>query len=188
MPKQENNIVTRNAQGMLGGQLVFKVREGKMILAAPPTVNRNRKPTVPQAAVHMDFKRAVRYAKSAMLDPALKADYAAKVGTWQTPYNVAFRDAFRAPEVHSVISQGYHGQVGDILVISASDDFKVAAVKVSVFNADGSLIETGDAFEETKSLNWVYTVTQANATLAGSLIRVSAIDLPGNESTVEIAF
>ena len=48
MALQKNNIVMRSTRGMVGKQIVFKVRAGKPYVAAPPEVNENRVATPAQ--------------------------------------------------------------------------------------------------------------------------------------------
>lgn len=76
MARQKNNIVMRSTRGMFGKQVVFKRRAGKGYLAAPPEVNENHKPTDKQAERQAQFKRSIRFAKSAMLIAKAKEAYA----------------------------------------------------------------------------------------------------------------
>src|SRR5690606_2507697 len=141
MPKQTNNIVMHGTRGMFGNQVVFKIRGTESYVSAPPQTDPNRVPTDPQQVIRDRFKGSADYAKSAMEDADMKAAYQAKVKGNQSAYNVAFRDAFTPPEVQGAITQGYVGQVGNLIVIQASDDFKVHSVLVSIHNASGELIE-----------------------------------------------
>ena len=55
--------------------------------------------------------------------------------------------------------------------------------------AAGALVEEGDAILNPVNRNqWIYTATQNNATLAGSVITAYALDLPGNKGSLEITF
>jgi hypothetical protein len=187
MARQKNNIVMRSTRGMVGKQIVFKKRAGKPYVAAPPDVNENRKPTPGQQAARERFKSAIAYAAAAIKDPAVKQAYADRTKRGQAPHNVAFQDAFLPPVVQGIITQGYHGQVGDVIVVHAQDDFKVNAVRISIRNAADELVEEGAAAEDADGLSWSYTVTQANANVAGSKITATAIDIPENEGSLEVA-
>jgi hypothetical protein len=186
MARQKNNIVMRSTRGMVGKQIVFKKRAGKPYVAAPPDINENRKATPGQQAVRERFKTAIAYAAAAIKDPAVKQAYADRAKRGQSPHNVAFQDAFLPPVVQGIITQGYHGQVGDVIVVHAMDDFKVNAVRIAIHNADGELIEEGAAVEDAGGLSWSYAVTQANANVAGSKITATAIDIPENEGSLEV--
>jgi hypothetical protein len=176
----------RSTRGMVGKQIVFKKRAGKPYVAAPPDINENRKATPGQQAVRERFKTAIAYAAAAIKDPAVKQAYADRAKRGQSPHNVAFQDAFLPPVVQGIITQGYHGQVGDVIVVHAMDDFKVNAVRIAIHNADGELIEEGAAVEDAGGLSWSYAVTQANANVAGSKITATAIDIPENEGSLEV--
>jgi hypothetical protein len=83
-----------------------------------------------------------------------------------------------APDIEQVDLSGYTGKVGDRILVQASDDFAVKSVHVHIANADGSLVEKGEA--EHAGILWAYTATQNNESLEGDKIIISASDLPGN--------
>jgi hypothetical protein len=63
----------------------------------------------------------------------------------------------------------------------------VAAVKVSIHNAGGVLIEEGNAIlDPIFTEQWIYTATQENATLAGTVITAVATDLPKNKGKFSV--
>jgi hypothetical protein len=186
MARQKNNIIMKSTRGMFGKQVVFKKRAGRVYVAAPPDTDENRKPTDPQQLIRDKFKDATEYAKVAMQDPDMKAEYKKVANKRQTAYNMAFRDAYNPPVVTAVFTNGYRGIVGDSIVVQAKDDFKVTEVRVSIFNAAGDLIEQGEAVEMATKKSWNYTVTQANAALPGTKIRASAFDVPENEGFLEV--
>lgn len=185
MPKQKYNMVMRGARGMLGKQVVFKRRNGVNYLSAPPEVNENRKPTPGQVANRERFEKSVNYSMAAIANPEKLAMYKAAAKRNQLPQNVAFRDAFNAPVVTAINAAGYKGVAGDALFIQAKDDFKVAAVKVSIHNSANELIEEGAAAADAEG-GWTYMVTQANAGFAGSIVKAVATDIPGNEGSLEV--
>jgi hypothetical protein len=75
---------------------------------------------------------------------------------------------------------GYVGKKGDAIRVQATDDFKVAAVRVRIENGDGSLVEEGAAVQQANALDWVYTATATNADLNGDKITIRASDKPGH--------
>ena len=185
MAKQKNNIIMRSTRGMVGGQIVFKRRAGKGYVSAAPEVNENRKPTEKQLAVQEKFKTSTAYAQLAIKDAGLKKAYKAAALRGQTAYNVAFQDASYAPKVIALFTDGYTGVIGNTLVVRATDNFKVAIVKVSIRNANGELIEEGPAELSTGDL-WIYTVTQSNFNINGTKIKATAFDMPENEGSLEV--
>jgi hypothetical protein len=186
MAKQKNNIIMRSTRGMVGGQIVFKRRAGKGYVAAAPEVNENRKPTERQLAVQSRFKRCIQYARAAITGVELKDAYEAAAERGQSAFNVAFKDAFASPEVINILTDGYVGGIGNVIVVHATDDFKVNAVIVSIFDSANALIEEGPATPNTDGLSWSYVTTKVNAQVAGTKIKVTAIDIPENEGTLEV--
>lgn len=79
-------------------------------------------------------------------------------------------------------------QVGSIIRIKVTDDFKVAKVQVKITNPDGSLVEVGDAVtEKDNELYWLYTAIKLNESPVGDKITVTALDTPGNNTIEEKA-
>jgi hypothetical protein len=75
--------------------------------------------------------------------------------------------------------------VGNTIAITVTDDFKVVAVRVKIYNADGSLVEEGEAVQQAMSTRWLYTATADNQGIGGDKMIVQAIDNPGNMSAKE---
>ena len=140
MARQKNNIIMRSTHGMFGKQIVFKRRAGRSYVAAPPEVNENRKATLKQLAVQQRFKTSIAYAKAALTSIELKEAYDKVALRGQSAFNVAFKDAFNAPEIVGIVAEGYQGVAGNVIVVHAKDDFKVNAVKVSIRNSADELI------------------------------------------------
>ncbi|SEW04559.1 hypothetical protein SAMN05428988_1543 [Chitinophaga sp. YR573] len=184
MAKTKNNIFMTGLSGTVGKQMTLTQKKGDTI------VGKKRGPssipaTDPQLDIQDRFKIASKYAKAAILDPVTKAAYTAAAKNNQSAYNVALADAFKAPEIQSINTTAYHGQVGDIITIRAVDDFKVVTVQVSITTAAGVLVEQGNAVLTGNGMDWKYTVTSLNEATAGSKIRVTAKDLPANETVEE---
>jgi hypothetical protein len=186
MARQSNNHVMKGARGMFGKQVVFKVRKGKQILAAPPNVDEDRVPTPNQLAAQDRFKFSSDYANEAIKDADLKDAYQKVASKRQSAQNMAFKDAYNPPKVIEIITQGYTGAVGNIIVVHAIDDFKVNSLYVSILDGSGALIEKGQAVSNKHGVVWVYTVTTANANIEGCKIVATAFDLPMNDNTMEV--
>src|SRR5687767_14612520 len=103
MAKMGNNIVMDQVLGMIGKQVVFKRRSGKKYISAAPRVNKNREVGDPEQSNRVRFSRSTRYAKHVIKDPEMKSRYAALAVGGQSAYNVAFKDAFHAPEIRGII-------------------------------------------------------------------------------------
>jgi hypothetical protein len=180
----KDNYVTSGASGNVGNQWSFRQRAGKTVLAKQRGPN-SKPPSPEMLAVQTRFKVAFAYAQSAMKKPDIKAAYAAAAPRGVSAFNFALGDAAQSPVVKQIDITKYHGAVGDTLEIDATDNFKVTSVVVTIDSAAGALIETGNAvLQENK--NWLYTVTVANAAIAGSKITAVASDLPLNTGTLSV--
>jgi hypothetical protein len=184
MAEAKDNLVTKGFSGTIGRQLTFRIRGGKTIVSKLLIPN-GAPPSEKAAAVRAKFQSSSLYAKKAIKDPATKALYKAAATGGQSAFNLALGDAFKAPVISKIITDNYHGAVGNTLLVDASDDFKVTGVVVSIHNAAGDLIETGNAVIQ-ENEDWLYTATQVNAALAGSKITAVASDLPGNNTSFTV--
>lgn len=176
----------RNTRGMFGKQVVFKERAGETFVSAPPEVDENRQPTAKQLTIQERFKNSIAYAKAAIQNAVTKAAYLLVAKRNQSAYNIAFRDGFNVPKVSGIISQGYQGRIGDVIVVQAKDDFKVTGVQVAIYTMDNELVEQGAAVPDASGLSWIYTATEDHIALDGSTIKATAKDVPGNEGSLEL--
>ena len=184
MAESTDNVVMYGMRGLIGKMLIFKNFFGKTIVARRPK-KRETPPTADQLEIQDRFKLASVYAKNAIQDATLKAEYAAVARPGQTAYNIAFADFFKGPELSLPNIGGYSGQPGQLLTVRAVDNFRVVQVAVTIMQSDGTIVEAGDAVIGSDGLTWRYTTTQPNNLLAGSKIHFTAADLPGNFVTLQ---
>lgn len=171
MPRVKNNVIVRGLSGIFGGQIVFRqLRDGRTIAAAPPDFSK-RVLSKDQKAHHSKFKEGAAYAKEAAKTKPIYAQLAA--GTMKTAYNVALADFFHPPVIHSVERSEAR------LRIHASDDVMVSKVSVTIFGADETVLEKGDAVQEEGTKWWTYFPQHAGRAL------VEARDLVGNVVRME---
>ncbi|MBO9571044.1 MAG: hypothetical protein J7497_02375 [Chitinophagaceae bacterium] len=186
MGKNKNNEYADGFSGKIGRNLVFRQGKGdQTIIARKPRKSLNP-PHESRLETQRAFQRGALYANQVNANPEKKAMYAAAAKGMQTAFNLAMRDAIKPPKVSKIDASLYNGQVGDPLIIVALDDFKVESVVVSIHAPNGDLIEEGNAIVPELSIDWVYTVTTANAQLAGCKITAVATDIPGNKGSLEI--
>lgn len=171
--------------GMLGERVtVRKVNRRIVVTNRPKRVM--GPPSKPQEAVQRKFTKATQYASVQMDDPEAKALYASRVtGKLKTPFFVALADYLRAPIVEQIQTRDYAGAIGDVIKVSAFDDFMVTRVMVYIITGDGNLLEKGEATLE-PGYDWTYTATVENPSLLGTTIRAIAFDRPGNEGALEV--
>lgn len=187
MSNVSKNPLVRKASGKFSDDFVYRTRGKKTTIAKLPVFDPNAEKTEKQLEVRELFAAAAMYAQGAITSEDLKKEYQKKTNAQNTAYNIAFRDFLKAPKVRSINSEDYTGAIGSTIVVRAIDDFRVAAVKVSIRTSAGVLIEEGNAilnpiFRE----RWTYTATQNNAVLAGTVITATAQDLPENKTTLEV--
>jgi hypothetical protein len=179
MAKQKGNVVTYGLSGKIGDLLVFRQVNGQTIVSKMPEQSKTL--SEKQIAHRKRFQQAVFYSQKALDAPETGELYkaAAKKSKGKRPDNIAVADFFNAPDIQNVDLSGYTGAAGEQILIEVSDDFAVKTVTVNITNADGSLVEEGEAVKSSGN-EWIYTTTQNNECLCGDKIVVSASDLPGN--------
>jgi hypothetical protein len=186
MAISNNNPLVDGASGKFGNNLVFRQRGKTTILSARPRPS-TQAPTDKQMNQRFLFTEASAYAKSANADPLVKAAYFEKAKGNQTAYNVAFKDFLTAPVLHKVETSTYSGAVGDKITCRITDVMAVTEVKLSLYDASGTLIEEGLAVQSSLKLDWVYTATVAHTPILGTRILVQMTDTPANVYTEEFA-
>lgn len=182
----KDNLFVLGTSGMVGNQMVYRNRKGKIILSKRPL--RTKEQSEVQQAQMLRFKEATIYAKAALTDEDVRKAYAEKAqnsGNGLSAYNVAVADYLKSPVIRKVNLEGYNGQSGEEIVISAIDDFRVKEVTVEIRQSDDTLVEKGTAIAEANGLNWTYTTQSVNASLTGSKVTVRVSDLPGNVTVKE---
>ncbi|MBW8688171.1 hypothetical protein [Chitinophaga rhizophila] len=185
MAQSTDNVLLKGASGTIGDQITITRRKSGKTIMGKKRRSSDLPPTDKQLVIQQRFKAAIQYAKAVLADPVKKAMYAAFAGPDQSAYNMAMRDAFKAPVVDSIDTTNYQGRTGNPVIIQASDDFKVTTVKVIIRTNAGAVIEEGEATLQDNGLDWLYTATVNNASLTGSVITAVAVDTPGNETSRE---
>jgi hypothetical protein len=187
MANVNENLLVRGARGNVGKQFVYRRHGNDTNIGRMPVLSKNAAPTEKQSRIRELFSEAVIYARGVLSSADLKKEYEKKAMPGRTAYNMAFRDFLKAPVVKGIDVLKYKGTPGSTIVIKAKDDFRVAEVRLSIHTAAGVLVEEGNAvLNPIRQSLWIYTATQNNATLAGCVISATALDLPGNQGSLEI--
>lgn len=187
MSELDKFIVEASASAVAGIQKTLRKRKGKPFLAKVPVFDKNQKPTEAQEDLRENFSAATVYAQTAMGNPESKKLYELRANGNLTAFNVALRDYMKPPKVKKIDTSSYTGNPGSTLTIRATDDFRVKAVKVTIYNAAGDLVEEGQAtLNPVNRVKWIYAATQLIAILPGSKIKAVAEDIPGNTGQLEI--
>ena len=177
------NALTQGISGKVTG-LVFRQNANGSVSVGDAPRPSSKAPTAGMLAQRQRFQQAAFYGRAVQQDPARKAAYEVGIdGNTQSAYVVAVADFLNAPDIRNVDFAAYHGQVGNTILIQATDDFAVHHVHVRIQHPDGSLVEEGDALAEADGYTFRYATTTDNSSFAGNKILVSAFDNPGNETT-----
>jgi len=177
------NVVMHSASGVVGGLIQFSQRNGKTIIGKRRA--KTSKATDAQLAIRQKFVKASNYAKASLENPERLALYEAKASLGVTPYNLALKDYFTPPEIVEIINTSYTGAAGGRIDILATDDLVVKALSVSIYNAAGVMVESGEAVKTEEGF-WHYTAAANLPQLAGAKIVATATDLPGNAGSAEL--
>ena len=174
MSKVELNALLNGVSGKIGNAILRRVGNRTLIISAPKA--RTSEPSAKEQAQRERFKRAAGYAKAKMADATAKAEYqrVASQREMSNVFAVAIRDYMNPPKINATKTDAYTGNINDIITIKATDDFKVASVKVTITLPSGALLENGPATYDANTLEWKYTVTKPNTTLADTKIKVTA--------------
>jgi hypothetical protein len=182
MATQQDNVLTHAMRGMIGSLVVFRNRGGKLVVAKKPKSPDPGKPlSEKQEASRRMFRHCSRYANS--ITEEQQAMYAAIARNGQTARNVAFSDAYFPPKVTAIAAAGYSGLPDELIHIEATDNIRVAGVRVEIRTGAGELVESGEAADDGYGENWTYHTTATNPDLPGSTVTVIARDTPGNLAT-----
>jgi hypothetical protein len=175
------NRAFRATSGELDG-LIYRMSYGKVVASPKPEVY-NFSNTEVQLQHRERFKQAAIYGKSALADDEARAVYEEVAKEKNIPlFATTIADFFNAPVIHKVDVFGYNGEVGDTIVITASDDVGVQMVHVSISDDQGNPIEHGEAVEF--GGQWIYTATVQGQPIAR--IQVVAQDRPGGTAMMNI--
>ena len=178
MPKVKFNKLVESISGRVG-DIIFYQADGQTLSRTVPQITLEQR-SQKQDANSGRFLAAQHYALKALADPALKAAYKALCRGHQNPRNLAIRDAMRPPVVGSINLEAYVGKPGQVVRVTATDDFRVVEVKVTIRGPQGELIEEGLAELKSEKGDWCYTARMEVP--SGQTVSVTAVakDNPGN--------
>src|ERR1043165_259023 len=111
---------------------VYKVVRGKRVIARRPVPNPNAVPSQSQMEVRERFTDAAAFARSMLGNPPDRAFYNQLAQALDKPIMaVLVADFFSKPKVHAIVTDAYHGHVGEKIVVRASD-YDVRSVTVTI--------------------------------------------------------
>src|SRR5215212_4163015 len=180
-------VILQNGLRGLSGSMedwIYQYRNGKTYLG--PKHLSTKDPTQAMIAHREHFKEASVYGKRAMANPALCEFYkpiAEERGI--TIYTLAVADFLNEPEIKPLDLSDYKGQVGDKIVIRATDDLGLADINVTLTKTDGTAIEQGKPVEDGVHTGyWIYTATKPVALGSDIFVEVVGVDHAGTEAKI----
>ena len=164
-------------QGFSGkiGNLIFRtLPDGTTVVSTAPAKKTGRqkkraklKRSAAQNAHIEHFRDGVFYAKQAARILPVYQERADATPTW-TAYNHAMHDWFHPPQI------GCLAQEPGCILVEATDDVLVTRVKVTILDAEGCILEKGEAVR-TEGDWWEFL-----SPAVGKTVIAEARDLPGN--------
>lgn len=162
-------------------RFVYRRVNGRTFIARRPDPS-EEPPSAAQQQVRERFRRASKYASMMALDPVQGPAYAAiALARGRQLRTLMISDYFNPPTVDAIDLDGFHGMIGDQIVVRASDDVGVTAVSVVVRAVDNTVLEQGAAILGGDT--WVYAATIAYPAGTPITITATAVDRPGNKGT-----
>lgn len=182
-----DNLLVSGARGKVGGQLVYRRHGENTVLTSVPRFDPNQPVTASQEKARNRFADASAYARGVLDDPGLKKQYQAKAARGQNAYNIALRDCMHAPEITHINADTYTGLPGSVIIVHATDDFRVVQVDVCIVSAEGVVLEEGEALLNQRNLeDWIFTARLENPSMNGCTVIATARDLPENTGSASI--
>src|SRR5579862_947953 len=150
------NPVSGNIAGKIAGLVFVHHADGRTIVRRAPPI-----PTAFTTAQLKDqrrFAQAVAYFKRVRANPELYASYQQLAReTHRRACDLAIADFLSSPEITQIDTAGFAGRPGDTLLIHAADQTAVREVRVAITDANGNLLEQGNAQRGGPLGLWVYT-------------------------------
>jgi hypothetical protein len=182
MAKIELNSAIRRIQGTMDNWVYRRNGDGVSI-SKRPTIT--KAPTAAQLAVREAFRAAAAYARSVQEDAIQRPRYAAAAQSkGMRAFAFAVADFLNPPRVLAIDTSAYHGAVGNVIKVRASDNFEVTAVTVLLKDGEGGVIQQGAAVLVDGV--WQYTANGGIALGEELIIEAIATDRPGHTGSLSV--
>jgi hypothetical protein len=184
MAKLYNTIFARGLAGIVD-EIKAQTSSGQTILANKALFDDNREYIELLAPTQTAVLEATTYAHFAKTqDTYLKKE----LETGLTAYNIAIADWFVAPKVLEINVDRWTGKIGQLIRVKARDNVRVARVSLVIRDAEGQLLEMGEAAQsEPVSAWWNYTTKSLVRLEPFPSVKAIARDLPGNSASFTIS-
>jgi hypothetical protein len=183
MGKIKKNVITKGFSGKYSEDLIFRQVDDQTVFARPGEIT--AEPTDRQKETRDRFMEAANFANAAIDNPQAGQDYKlmAVAQGLKSAYVAAVTDYLTQPEIASVFTNSYKGEVGNVINITSAYAYKITGIDVSILKADGTPLENGVA--TAKELKWFYTTTVPNPQVKGCKLVLKSHDRQGKEIMME---
>ena len=185
MANLDRKIFARGLNGAFGDPFVaHQTFSGKTILTSEPVFDHNREyieSLSPQQAAVLEATTYANFAKTQEI-------YLQKeLETGMSAYYLAIADWFDIPRILQMDLDRWTGKAGQVIRVKARDSVGVVRVAVVIRDAEGAMLEMGEAVQaEARSAWWSYT-TQSQVSLTPfPSVQAIAQDLPGNSASFTV--
>lgn len=182
MTNIDRNIPIRGLIDILGEQSTnCKTCSGKTILINKSLFHERGQITETKETPQDALRKATTYANFARRQEV----YVNKARDKNvTAYSVAIADWFGVPTVLLVSVDAWTGKPGQTIRVKAKDNIRVAGVTVVILDAEGNVLETGEAVPSKSGCTWWKYTTKASIPMTPfPRVEATARDLAGNQNT-----
>lgn len=179
-----NQLLILSAKGHLGNIVIYPHKSKPELFIMRGKGKRSKPFRDAELRNQLNFKLAQAYAKVAQNDSRYQAAHEA---THREVINIAIANYLNAPVVQEINLTGYTGSIGDLIRITADDDFEVTRVLVKIFDLAGAVLEDGTASRDAViKTSWTYVAQTSIAAGQTVVIEVAALDDPDNRATKKV--
>ena len=172
----------RGVRGKAGAQdVAHQTASGKTIIASQPEFDEN-----------LTYTESQPMHQAAVRDAAVYASFAEKHEVYikkaeemgSTPYAVAISDWYSAPRVLEINIDRWTGNPDETIRVKARDTVMVASVMLVIRDAQGQVLEMGEAVLSEAGSAWWNYISQSLVPLEPfPTVQAIAFDLPGNRDS-----
>ncbi len=176
------NITIRGLIDILAqGSGDYKTSSGKTILISKPSFDEGREETKTEETLQDALRKAATYANFAHRQEI----YINRAREKHVPaYSIAIDDWFGPPTVLLVSVAAWTGKPGQTIRVKAKDNVWVAGVTVIIRDAEGKVLETGEAVPSKSGCTWWKYVTKTRTEVTPfPHVEAIARDLAGNQGS-----
>lgn len=180
------NIFSRGLTGAFSNKpIIHTTYSGKTIVTHEPVWHEDQQ-----------YLESLKAHQAAMLEATTYATFAKtqdvylqkELETGLSAYYLAVSDWFAAPKVLEINVDRWTGKARQMIRVKARDNVNVARVVVILRDAEGKVLETGEAVQaEADSAWWNYTTQTQISMEPFPTVQAIAQDLPGNSTSLTIS-